>query len=160
MRVMGIDPGAKSIAVAIMEADGTLVSAWYSKGDSVNIVRRGSVMYDTFTTADLVVIEVPQIYQRSKGDPNDLIDVARMAGAMEYVARNRPDGRPARIEAVRPFQWKGNLPKEVHHKRILAELSKDSLGVLEGSFKTIPKSLRHNVMDAVGLAMYGVKKCR
>lgn len=94
-------------------------------------------------------IEVPQVYQQKlwKGDPNDLIDVAVIAGIA--VAALAPWCAP---ELVRPHAWKGNAPKAVGNKQTLARMDECEKIVLRASGAT--KSKEHNVLDAIGLGLW------
>jgi len=94
-----------------------------------------------------VVVELPRIYsvRHWKGDPNDLLDVAAVAGAAATLGEPR---------FVTPQQWKGRVPKPIHHKRIRAVLSADELAVFVTAEDAIPKSLAHNVLDAIGIGLW------
>jgi hypothetical protein len=52
---------------------------------------------------------------------------------------------------VKPREWKGQVPKDVHHARLVKTLTPDELAMVEAS---APPSLRHNVLDAVGIGRY------
>jgi hypothetical protein len=103
---------------------------------------------------DRAVIEKPQVYRRalSKGDPNDLITLAVQVG--RYAERLEHGG--ARVDLVTPAEWKGQVPKDVHHQRIRKELTgRESDAVdLAGA----PSRKLHNVLDAVGLGLWLLKK--
>ncbi len=94
-----------------------------------------------------VVIERPQIYRNSKAPPNDIITLAIGVGI--YVERYSASSS---ITMVLPHDWKGTVPKPIHHARILAQLSGDELHVL--GLTKVPASKRHNMLDAVGLAKW------
>lgn len=114
-----------------------------------------------------IVIERPQVYERSrsKGDPNDLIALALVAGAVvgavrEYQAMSmcRIVGyTPCRVIEYRPADWKGQVPKDVMVRRIKRSLAKTELERVE-----LPKakSLAHNVWDAVGIGLHHLRKYR
>lgn len=94
-----------------------------------------------------IVIEVPQVYQQRhwKGDPNDLVDVALVAGAAGV--KFGPT-----VLFVRPREWKGSRPKKADHALTLSRLSPDELAELDQV--DAPKSLRHNVLDAIGMGLW------
>ena len=102
-----------------------------------------------------VVCELPQVYSQRhwKGDPNDLIGVAVSAGLV-IGALDFDD-----VEFVKPHAWKGNTPKPIHNKRVLAALG-DGRKIYDDACKTIPASLHHNVVDAIGLGAWAAKKDR
>jgi len=126
-----IDPGKHGVGLASWSGS-TLLEARYVPTE----VRLSDV--------DLVVCEVPQIYpmEKWKGDPNDLIDVAVVAGM--HLAKG------LRQVMVRPREWKGSVPKTIHNNRVLTQLDPLKKAMVD----VIPKTLRHNVVDAIGLGLW------
>lgn len=111
---------------------------------------------------EAVIVELPQVYTRdkSKGDPNDLIAVAAVAGAiMDHYIRYSTSETDKQL--VLPFAWKGNVPKETKSKqnpiknRCVADLVPQEMGNV-----VLPKAVKiqHNVWDAVGLGLWYLKK--
>lgn len=93
-----------------------------------------------------LIVEVPQVYtrQHSKGDPNDLIDIAGVVGSVVSAS--------FAVEVCWspvPHDWKGNLPKEVTERRVLNALRPAELAKI----KPCPASLKHNVLDAIHLGL-------
>jgi len=105
-----------------------------------------------------LVVEVPQVYERrkSRGDPNDLLGLVAMAGAAAAVM---PAGT-ARF--VLPHDWKGSVPKVpgrrwaeyIIHRRILKSLDVEEACAYMGKVESLPCGVRHNAVDATGLAMW------
>lgn len=138
--IVGIDPGKKHSGVAIL-VDGVL--------DWVELQKREfdcSIDYPTAEQPWEMIIEVPQVYRHGKGDQNDLIEVAVVSGMWLQAAYNKC----YKPKLVRPREWKGSVPKKIHNNRILAKLSEAERRLLE----EIPSYLRHNVIDAVGIALW------
>jgi len=52
---------------------------------------------------------------------------------------------------VKPREWKGQVPKDVHHARLVKTLTPDEMAMVE---RAAPPSLRHNVLDAIGIGKY------
>jgi hypothetical protein len=102
--------------------------------------------------ADRLAIELPQVYvrSRSKGDPNDLISLARLVGAFEYFF----DGRFGST-IYKPAQWKGQTPKDVTEARAKKRLTEAEITRI-----VLPpaKSLRHNVWDGIGLGLHHLNR--
>ena len=118
-----------------------------------------------------VIIEHPFVYPRGQTkDPNAIVKLA--IGAGEWAGTYR---QWAQIEYVLPWQWKGSVPKVIHHERLLAILSTDELEVFKKGTKTytkmhvsassvkdgyapaprkMPASKKHNVLDAIGLGLF------
>lgn len=101
---------------------------------------------------DRVVIERPKIYSASlmKGDPNDMITLALLAGLYWGQARTM------NCEFVYPSDWKGQLNKVVSMNRTKKSLGKNRVKV-ESWLKSVPESLVHNVWDAIGIAIWADK---
>ena len=97
-----------------------------------------------------LVVEVPQVYQQRgwKGDPNDLIEVALTAGRIAQAFDQAP------AEFVRPHAWKGSVPKDVMLLRITESLDGAEQNVLHAA--KVPASMKHNVIDAVGLGLWAL----
>lgn len=102
------------------------------------------------------VLERPQVYrpEQSKGNPNDLITLAIQLG--RYVERLSTFGIESTL--VLPSRWKGQIDKDIHHARVIKTLSPDEARVLAPALANVPKSKRHNVLDAVALAKWGAQE--
>jgi len=106
-----------------------------------------------------LVLEVPRIYPyRSKGNPNDIVDLAITAG--EIRGHFRAAG--CHIIEVWPATWKGQVPKEIHHARVLKQLADDELRLLDVEArkfsKTNPNGYDHNMLDAVALGLWLLRR--
>lgn len=161
--VVSLDPGLRGCGIAVFEHR-ILYRAWYVR--SPNKRDRGAeAWYDMaervqsewleripsrLSAVDTLVLEVPQVYWGAKrgGNPSDLIQLAGVVGAVSF-------GIPAfKKPCFLPREWKGQTPKDVHNKRVLAEL-----GALEvESIEPCGKTLLHNVLDAVGLGLFHLKR--
>jgi hypothetical protein len=103
--------------------------------------------------ADEVVIELPEYRRESRVSPNDLIALAVKVGrAMCFYE----SASGAIVTLVKPSKWKGGVPKTVHHPRILAALADHELDVI--SKVKCAASALHNVVDAVGLGLWALKR--
>lgn len=114
------------------------------RADNVNAMINKVRCLHTEPGASLV-IEKPRVYRERqwKGDPNDLIDVALVAGAAGTLGRFH--------KFVHPDVWKGSVPKHIHTKRVLARLDRNELELVQA---IRPKSLQHNAIDAVGIGLW------
>jgi hypothetical protein len=101
-------------------------------------------------SADELVLEVMQSYdlRHQKGDQNDLLELAGVGGAIVGILS------PERVTGYRPAEWKGQVPKVVHHKRIQRELTEQEVKRIE----KCPESLKHNVIDAIGIGLFHCKR--
>ena len=108
------------------------------------------------------VIERPQVYRgrSSRANPNDLITLAIQVG--RYTEKAVSEG--SRFEHVIPHDWKGSLDPDVCCRRVVTSLTERERALLfqvlaplarkpmTDEFLTCGK--RHNVIDAVGLAIW------
>lgn len=145
-RVTAIDPGRLSgwaqFTAGSLSAAGVFVEDKYPA-----VWHRG---FD-----QTLVLEIPRIYpHRSKGDPNDIVELALTVG--EIRGYYRP--LVTRLIETYPASWKGQLPKEIHHARVLKMLSDDERMLLDVEkrkvSKTNPHGYDHNMLDAVALGLW------
>lgn len=143
MKLMTIDPG-KNLGWAVFE-DGRLIETGLLEDCTLMGVVRTLSAVCAGHRPSLAVIEIPQVYQQRllKGDPNDLVDVAVIAGAAAAVIT--PFAEP---QLVRPHVWKGNRPKAIDNRHTLSVLSADEKSKIPLGAK------RHNVLDAVGMGLW------
>lgn len=153
MNILAIDPGVRATGWAWFRA-GELLDCGLIKNakkatfaQCVQAVRK-AVAFPA--PADVLVIEVPQVYQQRhwKGDPNSLIEVAIVAGTV-CGAANYTD-----VVFYRPREWKGSCPKDVHNRRVLRTLNEREVVVCDLALKNIPRTLAHNMFDAIGLGRF------
>ena len=165
---VGIDPGLRHAGWATVDLSGALIACGLARGlatgrgvDAWQRVAHEAV--DAITTeipvgthgADLLVtVELPRIYAagKMKGDPDDIVVLAAVVGSI--VGAVVEAGANATV--VRPADWKGQVPKDVHNRRILSGLSVKEEFALNGC--GAPSSLRHNVIDAIGLAKWAARR--
>ncbi len=147
MTLVSIDPGKHMFGWAAFE-DGHLYRCGLVKGDDFQeMMQTFDIRSVAMSVPTQIVVEVPQVYQQRmwKGDPNDLIDVAIVAGAV--AARFRCE-----TIFIRPRKWKGTRPKKVCNKLTLDTLDPNEMGVYQ--WIDVLASLRHNVLDAIGIGLW------
>jgi hypothetical protein len=169
--LLAIDPGVAPLAWARFFG-GALHSCGF--------MPREAFAAADWTDLHSLVIEKPFIYPKaSKGDPNDLIDLAGAAYFAEgaIVARGGP-----RAHYVYPRDWKGQLDKPIHHERVWSMLSPPEIAAfcrdtgltsdevaakIERACDLLAKGIRnkdgspkeyawktHNLLDAIGLGLW------
>lgn len=110
---------------------------------------------------DDLIVEIPQDYGPNRTvDPNDLISLGYKVGALigVFVAYHNLLDRKFTHAVIRPNQWKGQVPKNIHHDRTLPALDAREKTVLQTVLETVPKGKRHDVKDAVCLGLWRVKR--
>lgn len=164
---LAIDPSIDHLAISVWTEDGRLYYAGLLEACEVtekipSRVIKPAVAFEYGASDTIknfrsllqrchkVTIELPEIYQRQgqwKGNPNDLILLARVVGATELYFRYLADA----IVTVLPKEWKGNIPKDVCARRIRKKLSPNEIRRIE-----LPSNagLDHNVWDAVGIGLW------
>lgn len=161
--IISIDPGKFKVAYAIWDPQSyTLVSAGLvivSAGHDLSRVAAWAVVaywvdvelgISSGKPVDMIV-EIPEIYRDAKKtDPNDLIDLAGVVGA---IASKICVGSV--VWSPLPKEWKGQLPKHVTQSRVDAKLS----DLEKSKIKWPAKHLKHNTYDAIHLGLtYLAKK--
>ncbi len=141
--IMGVDPGLRACGVALY-ANGHWCTATI-RVEEHDLARRVEKIVERVAAiacgvVDVLVIEKPQVYQaeRQEVDANDLVNLAVLVGAVlgRVVAK--------RVLLPLPAQWKGQVPKKIHHRRIRNKTGLD-------------QRMSKDALDAVGLALFGVE---
>lgn len=157
MSLISIDPGVRGCGCAYWE-DGLLKAATYVKarGDGqgqraqawlpmAKAVSEWAMSTVGGLGSPICVIELPRVYPgaRQKGDQNDLIELAAVVGAIVAML-------DVLTAVMYPYEWKGQVPKKIHHERAKKRLSAEELSTV-----TLPsaKGLQHNVYDAIALGL-------
>ena len=147
-----IDPGVSAnggTGIAYFSESGLLLEAYLVRAPKVDDVadRINSMLLDLRTPprrVRLCLVEWPQIYRGSPVNPNYLLGLS--GAAMAIASRLEPEA----VSAILPRVWKGRLDADKMTKVIDAAIT-------AGERITIhecPKSLRHNVLDAIGIGLW------
>jgi hypothetical protein len=143
VNLITIDPG-RITGWSIWNASGVLLAAGTASLDE--LFKPGRLPAPVAGT--LVLIEMPRAYGgRTKGDPDDLLDLAMIVGEIKrhYQAAG------CTVELVWPRTWKGTVPKPIHNARVLNALNDQELRLL-------PRIRNHNMVDAVGLGLWKLRR--
>lgn len=164
-----IDAGTRKNCGLALFQDTRLASAWLIDGAAPSSVRM--VAFDVLQAHRVevcqVVLEVPRVYpgRRAQGDPNDLIKLAvagaRVAQVIADAAfmRDGLERHAGSVACIAPSSWKAQTSPDIMCERVLARLDDAERVVVEQVFATyskkgMPKSLRHNVVDAIGIGLW------
>lgn len=146
--LLSIDPGNCTGFAYFL--DGRLIRTGVTTVDAPQCPAAGILL----AGCQALIVELPQVYRaaQSKGDPNDLIKVA--LGVGRWIERGTVCG--ASVTLVKPSEWKGQVPKDIHHKRVLAALDKSEAAAIP----QMAQSQRHNALDAVALGLWRLGRLR
>lgn len=143
MNLLAFDPGVRRVWFAHFRAGVLSSCGWKEVSDDR--------AFAGFPAPSLVLVEMPRVYpvSRQKGDPNDLLALARVVGRLQenFLAH------AAEVRLVEPRTWKGTLAKEAMTQRIRGRLYPEELAVVASARAG---RLEHNVVDAVGLGLHAL----
>jgi hypothetical protein len=166
--LLAVDPGIDRCGLAVFES-GKLVWAGHEGQvqkssvdpltravDTARAVRLALRMNDfELENFDEVVLEWPQIRMPGKSTTPgaDILLLAAVDGAIASMTQGR-------LRAVHPSDWKGQMKNEVVVARVSGRLATDprELAALDDAYKRVAASLRHNVTDACGIALWILKR--
>ena len=144
-RLLAVDPGTHVSGWANFVDARLVACGCWRAGGLYEMLSKILMAREKFSLSfnERTVVERPQVYNQRKwkGDPNDLVGVALVAGA---VAALFP---PA--DFVLPHAWKGSAPKDVVEKRVRKTLAPDELQLVAGAKKS-------DVWDAVGVGLWAL----
>ena len=151
MRLVAVDPG-KNLGFAAFQNGFLLDCGLFVCEDTRELTKNLFHSCDV-VKPDQAVIELPRVFpQKSwKGDPNDLIQVAKIAGIAIAALSPFCD-----VDEIYPQEWKGNRPKDVDNKHTISLLKDFELDIYNALH--VPKNLRHNVIDAIGIGLWRLKR--
>jgi hypothetical protein len=169
---LGVDPDLHDTGLAIVDKDGKVVwvgccsilSAAFKGKDAV--IQMAKALDDALANYKMlhVIVEGQTINFKQTRNPGDILNLAHVTGIAVGILVTRGW---CSMQIPTPREWKGQVPKRIHHERIL-----DSLGwkYKARSGYCVPISppvdmgvpLRgsqwKHVVDAIGLARWGWKE--
>lgn len=136
--IIAVDPGKRFYGVACFE-NKILERAAYVEQKDLKKWLGGDELF-----AKAVYLERQYLPKRHPR-PMDIVDLSFAAGFVKGLVF------PTNVIEYQPVTWKGNVPKEIMTKRILARLSPEEVDKIE---KVGYKD--HNTIDAVGIGLYAL----
>lgn len=158
MGILAVDPGTKELGWCSMSTtiDGhpVVVGAGLLRAKNFSAMLEALPAFCAQWNIAELVVEMPKVYRRgeAKVDPADLILIAMVGGAVIGGVCHTKTWTPL------PSDWKGQVPKDVMQKRLKKLLSKRELETVEQDLADVPRGVRHNVWDAIGIAMWKAKR--
>jgi hypothetical protein len=150
--VISIDPGVKALGWASwglyhLEACGCSRTAARKLTDAVQAHRAQVPAPECHADA---VLE-SMAYRPHGSTPQDMIDVQTCGMAVAGLVSGRIHLYPA-------SEWKGTIPKRVHHMRMRGALTPVEIEILDRALAACPESNRKEILDAVALGLYHLKR--
>ena len=155
--LLSIDPGFKYFGFAVLSdtevlhagLSKTKVDSWTSKSrQPPSFLALASLLEAYDWEHKHAVVEFPRVH-RDTPNNDSIVKLAAACGA--YTAILQAHGFS--VDWVEPREWKGMVPKDIMYKRIIAKLTP-----LE--YSRIDRAKDHNVIDAVGLGIWQIRKTR
>jgi len=156
-KILSIDPGFKYFGFAILD-DSEVLSAGLSKTKVGAWATKSRQPPSFLALLDVVqayewesrhaVIEFPRVH-RDTPNNDSIVKLAAACGAYTALLETQD----FTIEWVEPREWKGMVPKDIMYKRIIAKLNTEE-------YSRIDKPQDHNVIDAVGIGLWQIRKTR
>jgi hypothetical protein len=159
-KVLTIDPGLRHCGVAIGEGDRLIACALIQNPETK---RRDGAAWGAMARAvhkwaedqgpfSFVRCETPMQYKPGHHggknvDPDDILQLQGVVGALSALYQ---------IDTIYPYQWKGQLPKDVGYYRVKSKLDQQELELLQSA--KCAESKRHNIGDAVGIFLNYVQR--
>ena len=157
--ILSIDPGIRGTGVGLFSRSELVASNWVKNPETSGqgpwqcwtMSKHVLSWLQTYWDRKLneLVLEWPQVYPTSKGDPNDLFGLAGVGAAL--TALLMAEGHPIKVTYYKPREWKGQLEKDVMGDRVKGRLSS-----LELSQVPDFGGLTHNILDAIGIGLHHI----
>lgn len=160
IRFIGADPDTTNTGLAFISEDGAIEFA-VAKARGRFAEDRFPAMaralraefqrdvHDLLSPECELGIEFQKLRPGREKNPNAMMGINAVAGMILAAADQRI--HLAHIHLPIPSDWKGTVPKEIMHKRILAEAG---LTLNSREFQGIPGTGRSHVIDALGIALW------
>lgn len=142
--ILAVDPGKHACGVAWFH-EGKLLSAKYVKSEDLpnEISHLAGVVTELHLERQYLTKNHPR--------PGDIVDLAFAAGVVKGLVQAH--WSYAKIVEHLPVQWKGNVPKPIMAKRILAKLDPNEVARIQRvGYKD------HNTLDAIGIGLFALKR--
>lgn len=169
--LLAVDPSIRSPGAALFR-DGVLIRSarvGVTKDTSISQAERAIMAADAVAAwchacggaPTTLAFEWPQVYSqaegKSKGDPNDLIAMAAVNGAlacgMQIACVMRR--QQLKILCYKPAEWIGQLPKTTRGKASESPRAKRIYSRLEpAELELVPD--QHDAIDAIGIGLFAL----
>ena len=154
--LLSIDPGTRAVGFAVFEESELVwtrasIAPKAARSLGELIAHHSSIVKPWGSGRDVAVEVMHWRPNDPASQPQDLLHVQAVGMALA--------GRMgAEITCYRFQDWKGSIPKRVHHKRIMGALTGQELEVLSYHIDRTPLRNRKEVMDAVGVGLFHLER--
>lgn len=153
--LISIDSGTRALGWAAWNEDGRLYTLDCSIARRALRTPDAQIEYHDLEirarvspfTGDVVVERMEWRKGDGRSVPGDLLRVQAVGFGVAGLLGGR-------VVSYTPGQWKGSIPKDVHHRRIREALTHEELAILDRTLQTIPRRHRKEALDAVGIGCY------
>jgi len=153
---IGIDPGARASGWAqICDDTGRIIDAGLIRHDDRDLSKAITIAIRAMPARDHVVVVEEMIYRGAHSRasvPADLLRVQAIGAAIGASLLLCP----GTLRMVPARTWKGNIPKSIHHRRLLDGMCLDDRYSTERALARTPKAHHKEVLDAIGIALWWV----
>lgn len=173
MNLVSLDPGLRECGVAQFDGprlvdcampvsgnwNGRGIEAWVAMADA-------AAEWILTREPEVFVYEMMQPYQGNSAAKNEnLLQLTAVLGAVGAALARRGG---IRFVSYLPAQWKGQVKKDVHHRRITGAtgkstgqwrpgiLTQEELGLFDRARQGVAAGKQHNILDAIGIGLYHV----
>lgn len=177
MRILSLDSGLRDCGVALYDestlSECALVRSPVRKDrDAVawNAMAETVVNWtlEQGDPPDVLVYEMMEAYESNSAAKNN--QILQLAGVLGATCREFSLVGGTQFIGYLPKQWKGNIKKDPHHRRITGAYSKATgkfrpgilteaeLEIYAAARDGVPDGLRHNILDGIGIGLYHVRR--
>lgn len=157
-RIVAFDPSTKSTGYAVTQIN-TRGNPVFVSGGAVRasglVEMIAALKGLALPSCDVAMIERPQHYgdKTRKADHNKLSMVTLVAGACAGIVNTHE------VRFAYPQEWKGQVPKDVHHRRFLKNLDPANTKHVNHVLNRVPRTSQNDFLDALILSFYkGARK--
>lgn len=156
------DYTSRMIGAEVVKLDGE----WSAEGMAQEVHKTLSPMISSALMPVCLVCEWPKKYSTARKFHNDLDALHHVGHAIVRAFSN------SWSETYTPSEWKGNVPKAAHRKRLDRELSlaeryslqkhvADSLSIsIEEAEDFLNSEISHDLWDAIGIGLFATARTR
>ena len=156
-RVLAVDPGKHALGWSAWSG-GDLVACGLARAEGRDLGALAAALVEQVPCgADVAVVErmvhgYTSMAAIKDKVAKDLLDLQAIGGYVAGASGAR------KVVWASAHEWKGETPKTVTAKRVDKALRPEELATMRAALKTIPKALRHNLVDGVAIGLWYLRR--